>query len=232
MRTLANSDNSGSVFQQWARGVKMARGEFVWIAEADDLSEPGFLSALTTAASDPDVVMAYCESRQIDGNGVQTAQNYHEYTNDVCPGRWKQGYRVPGAVEIRDCLGVKNTIPNVSAVLFRRSALLSALERDLDLMCSFRIAGDWVAYLAVQEQGDVVYVSEALNLHRRHDSSVTLGSDRTAHMREILRVQQMVAERYRPDPQTREKASHYASQVSQYLGLSSQEFSTLQRELG
>lgn len=232
MRTLANSDNSGSVFRQWARGVQMARGEFVWIAEADDLSEPGFLSTLTMAASDPGVVMAYCESRQIDGNGVQIAEDYREYTNDVSPGRWKQGYRVAGTDEIRDCFGVKNTIPNVSAVLFRRSALLSALERDLDLMCSFRIAGDWVAYLAVLEQGDVVYVPEALNLHRRHDSSVTLGSNRVAHMREILRVQQIVADRYQPEPLVIEKAKHYASQVCQYLGLSSQEFGALLHELG
>jgi cellulose synthase/poly-beta-1,6-N-acetylglucosamine synthase-like glycosyltransferase len=45
-RLEASSDNSGSVFRQWMKGVSLARGEYVWIAEADDLSKPAFLRSL------------------------------------------------------------------------------------------------------------------------------------------------------------------------------------------
>src|SRR5690348_7785229 len=127
--------------------------------------------------ADKDVVLAYCQSRQIDGAGNALANTYLEYTNDLSREHWLRAYREKGIDEIRRYLAVKNTIPNVSAVLFRREALLKAIRRDLETMAGFRIAGDWVAYLAVLEQGDIAFVAESLNLHRRHSSSVTIGSD-------------------------------------------------------
>lgn len=231
LHVVANEQNSGSVSRQWARGAALARGEFVWIAEADDLCEVEFLATLTAAvAADPHIVLGYCQSRQIDRDGRGLADNYHEYTEDACPGRWRQGYRFRGIDEIRECLAVKNTIPNVSAVLFRRSALVSALERDLDLMCSFRIAGDWVAYLAVLEQGDVVFVPGPFNLHRRHDGSVTLGGHAVAHMREIMRVQRLVRERYQVESAVSERARSYLERLHKYFGLNEEEIRQLQYE--
>ena len=54
-----NQTNTGSPFPQWMKGIKMARGKYVWIAEADDLAEPDFLSTLVAAAeSHPD--LAFC----------------------------------------------------------------------------------------------------------------------------------------------------------------------------
>ena len=41
---LYNERNSGSAFRQWLMGVRRARGEYVWIAEADDVAEPEFLA--------------------------------------------------------------------------------------------------------------------------------------------------------------------------------------------
>ena len=40
---VINEENSGSPFRQWMKGIVLARGEWVWIAEADDLCEPAFL---------------------------------------------------------------------------------------------------------------------------------------------------------------------------------------------
>lgn len=45
-RILVNHTNSGSVFLQWHRGVQLARGDYVWIAEADDLAKPDFLERI------------------------------------------------------------------------------------------------------------------------------------------------------------------------------------------
>src|SRR5690606_14670397 len=33
---IANEVNSGSPFKQWQKGLKLAKGDFVWIAESDD----------------------------------------------------------------------------------------------------------------------------------------------------------------------------------------------------
>ncbi len=45
---VLNTVNSGSPFKQWIKGIKLAKGEFIWIAESDDFAEPTFLE--TTVA--------------------------------------------------------------------------------------------------------------------------------------------------------------------------------------
>ena len=33
---IINKDNSGSTFKQWYKGIEIAKGEIIWIAESDD----------------------------------------------------------------------------------------------------------------------------------------------------------------------------------------------------
>ena len=49
VQILVNEKNSGSVFRQWDKAARLATGEFIWIAEADDLSEPTFLAELVAS---------------------------------------------------------------------------------------------------------------------------------------------------------------------------------------
>jgi hypothetical protein len=51
LRLVRNATNSGSVFEQWRRAAELARGDFLWIAEADDSSDPQFLEKLAEAVS-------------------------------------------------------------------------------------------------------------------------------------------------------------------------------------
>ena len=231
IKTVVNASNSGSVFKQWLRGAQVARGEYVWIAEADDLADTEFLANLVQVMDDQQVVMAYCQSTQIDENGNTMADHYRAYTNDISPGRWLTDYRTSGQDEIKTCLTVKNTIPNVSSVLFRRDAILSALVRDIDLICSFRIAGDWIAYMAVLEQGDIAYVADALNQHRRHRSSVTLGGAHSGHMLEVLRAQGIARKRYGPSSGSVEKARQYAASLYRHFGLTDKEVEEIESKV-
>src|SRR5687768_4023193 len=41
-----NPINSGSTFLQWKKGIDLAQGEWVWIAESDDWCELDFLEVL------------------------------------------------------------------------------------------------------------------------------------------------------------------------------------------
>ena len=92
------------------------------------LADPGFLAALAPAfAVDPRLVLAYSQSRQINEAGVQTADNYLEYTSDVSD-IWRGSYEREGAEEIAEAMAIKTVIPNVSAALFRRSTLVEALD--------------------------------------------------------------------------------------------------------
>ena len=49
IRLIENARNTGSVFRQWLRAAEEARGTWLWIAEADDESDPAFLAQLMRA---------------------------------------------------------------------------------------------------------------------------------------------------------------------------------------
>jgi len=40
---IINEANSGSPFKQWSKGIALAKGQYVWIAESDDWAEKTFL---------------------------------------------------------------------------------------------------------------------------------------------------------------------------------------------
>ena len=144
------------------------------------------LAALTPTR--PDVVLAYCQSRQIDEEGHEIAPDYRAWTADVSETKWCGDYVRPGVDEILDTLAIKNTIPNVSAVLMRKADLSMIEDRVLEL----RNAGDWLLYVHLLKQGRIAFVADVLNNHRRHSGSVTIGRGGLNLMREILMVQDIV----------------------------------------
>ncbi|SOE80818.1 Glycosyl transferase family 2 [Caballeronia arationis] len=196
-RLVVNGSNSGSVFAQWKRGVEFARGDCVWIAEADDLALPDFLARTAEGLSDPDVVLSYSESKQMSESGEILSEHYRDYVADISPTRWNESYVDSGVTEVASALAVKNTIPNVSAVVFRREDLASVLEEHFDEVRRYRVAGDWMVYLRLLERGKIAYQPESLNLHRRHGRSVTIGGFGEAQLKEIRGIQLWVRENHK-----------------------------------
>ncbi len=219
-RIVANARNSGSVFRQWRKGVELATGDYVWIAEADDLAQPAFLETLLAGIHGrSDVVMAYSESEAIDHDGRTLMADYRGYTRELCAAKWNAAYTASGAEEVAQALAVKNTIPNVSAVLFRRDALLAVLRDYEDEICGYRVAGDWVAYLHLLARGGIHYEPAALNRHRRHANSVTSGPDLQRHYDEVVRAQGVAANAFALDASARDAAAAYARALRQQFGL-------------
>ena len=163
IRVVRNAENSGSVFRQWLKGVEMARGDYVWIAEADDLCAPGFLETAVQAFVDRGVVLSYTESRQVGEHDEILAENYRNYWSDIDPHRWEHAYVRAGVDEIVVVLAVKNSIPNVSAFVFRREPLLVALRQGIDAIANYRVAGDWAVYARVLERGKIAFDPQPLN---------------------------------------------------------------------
>ncbi len=120
-----------------------------------------------------------------------------------------------GVDEIRDTLIVKNTIPNVSAVVMRRPDLQPIAER----LARLRNAGDWLVYLHVLEHGAIAFEPEALNRHRRHGGSVTIGKGGLNLMREILTVQAMALEHHPVTAVTEARREATLQTIYEYLGL-------------
>jgi glycosyltransferase involved in cell wall biosynthesis len=216
---INNEVRSGSVFAQWLVGVRRARGDYVWIAEADDLAESEFLAEALRGFDHSNVVMSYCQSKQIGPDGAILCGNYLEYVRDVSATKWTAAYVNDGLDEILTGLSVKNTIPNVSGVIFKRDVLLDVLECMLSELKTYRVAGDWRAYVEILRRGRLAFSPKPLNLHRRHSSSVTLGSFNSSQLSEILRVQKMVQAKFNPPACYVEKARAYAEALFNQFGL-------------
>ncbi|ANN79914.1 hypothetical protein BAU07_24850 [Bordetella flabilis] len=192
-RIEVNARNSGNPFVQWNRGVNMARGELIWIAEADDYCAPNFLERMIAAIEQSRRIgLAYCMTVPVDTESRILNQNFHlAYLGDIGPEHWHQDFVSNGQEEIHRYLSQKNTITNVSGVLFRREAYLQsggAFEK-------LRMCGDWLTYLQVLQNWDVAFVSEPLNFHRQHPSKHTHNSVlNLSYFREFLYVQRYVSD--------------------------------------
>ncbi len=181
----ANAANSGSPVRQWAKGVERARGDLLWIAESDDSSCPRFLERMAAAFIDPDVVVSYCDSQVIGMDGEILSSSYQFYTDTLSETKWMGAYIETGQREIAEVLSIKNTIPNVSAVLFRRDAL----NESLSVAEGLRYCGDWAIYAACLRKGKIAFCPRALNKHRRPPGSLTQEGEHDAKaVREAIAI--------------------------------------------
>jgi glycosyltransferase involved in cell wall biosynthesis len=214
-KLLINEKNSGSVYEQWYKGVREAEGDLVWIAEADDLADPDFLATLVDCFKDREVNLAYTQSKQIDENGKIIAKDYLAYTNDI-GSYWNANYIVEGELEISRALCVKNTIPNVSGVIFQKDTLLKVFSKNLDDVKKYKVAGDWYLYIQLLTQGKIAFHSRSLNLHRRHSSSVTKQNN---HLDEILNIHNFIMKNHEIDENIKIKIFNYQKFLNNYFGL-------------
>ena len=222
IRLIASSTNSGSPFGQWRQAVIHAHGEWLWIAEADDMAEPRFLEILADRLAEvPDAVLGFTDSRVIDHAGKPTDPSYQNYYREsACALLAHDGVHA-GPDFLRSCLSERNLIMNASAVLFRRSALAAALERCAQELQALRVAGDWRIYAEMLQDpaSRVVYVAAPLNVHRRHDTSVTHRLAARQHLVEISQVHNAVARLGGISEQDRARQRAYRSKLRSQFGL-------------
>lgn len=164
---IINTNNSGSTFKQWEKGIKLAQGKYIWIAESDDFANLCFLEKLVPIIeSNPKIGIAYCQSYKVDENGMNIG-NMIEWTNDLDNARWKTDYTNNGLAELEKYFIYKNTIPNASAAIFRKAAIV--LNRKLH---KFFLCGDKYFYTQILLRNDIAFCAEPLNYYRFHTNTV------------------------------------------------------------
>jgi glycosyltransferase involved in cell wall biosynthesis len=163
-KIVYNETNSGSTFKQWKKGIELAEGQYIWIAESDDFAAPDFLRVLIQPfENDPGVTISYCRSVNVDENDQVLGIELHADKLDQV--RWTRDYIEEGEVEIKRYLTYRNTIPNASAVLFKRL-------KDIDklLRTDMRFCGDWAFWKDILKYsgGKIAYSHLTLNFFRTH----------------------------------------------------------------
>lgn len=190
---VPNEANSGSPFKQWAKGLLQAKCDLVWIAESDDSCHPEFLERMVASFTDREIAIAYSDSQVTGTEGEILSPTYRFYTDTLDETKWLSGYVEDGAREIAKALAIKNTIPNVSAVLFKRSALQAVIES----VQNFRHCGDWWTYVECLRQGKIRFCPQALNKHRQEPRGVTQDGERATHaVREALSIKRSIFETF------------------------------------
>jgi 2-polyprenyl-3-methyl-5-hydroxy-6-metoxy-1,4-benzoquinol methylase len=218
-RIIQNENNSGSVFKQWKKGVDLAKGTYIWIAEADDSCSKNFLSETRKGFCTPEVVLSYCESRQIDENGHLLANNYLDYVADIGARHWLTPFVMDGDKEVAQSFSIKNVIPNVSAVMFEAQRLRTVLDEHIQSIQSYRVAGDWLVYVLLLKNGRIAFSPLPANAHRRHQNGVTLGSFNEAQLQEIREMQAFVASEFEVSAEKSAVACAYTERLAEQFDL-------------
>jgi len=160
-----NKKNSGSPFKQWEEGIKLANGDFIWIAESDDSCEPEFLNTLVPVLeSDKSIGLAYCQSRSINEHS-KLLNSWVEYTISLNPDKWKKDFKEKGLDFISKYMVIKNAIPNASAVVWRRSVLVKEVFKQIR---KYRLHGDRLFWSHLLLRSNVYFRSIVLNYFRIH----------------------------------------------------------------
>jgi hypothetical protein len=222
VQLVRNQENSGSVFAQWRKAAELATGKYLWIAEADDLSETEFLDrTLSIMDADSSVAFAFSDSRAVDSNGTTTWNSYKDYYGTVEPGALSSNAIFNGEEFVCRFLSVKNLILNVSAIVWRRDALLQALDACEADLRTFRMAGDWRLYLQVLARSgtQVAYEAQPLNVHRRHPQSVTHALGAGQHLTEIGRCHDFANTAFKLPTWVGEAQRAYLAEIAAQHGL-------------
>ena len=195
VRLEFNEKNSGSPFKQWNKGVRLARNEYVWIAESDDYAGARLLERLVSIlATNPDVVLAYCRSWLLT-EGDRIAAHGDDYLRYIDPHRWSRDYCVDGREECRSYFVRANPVTNASSVVFRKSVY----DKVDGAPETFRLCGDWKLWAAMALNGKIAYSSEPLNYFRSHPESVRSKiCQEHGDIAERIRVIQWISEQEKP----------------------------------
>jgi glycosyltransferase involved in cell wall biosynthesis len=181
-RLNANQTNSGSPCSQWLKGIAMATGRYIWIAESDDSCEAIFLEEMVNAMEQGHC-LSYCKTASIDEQNRPAPGN--PYWPDCIDSKQWQATFAADCMDFNNrYMTTANCIPNASSVVFRRDRASSCFGISR-LLASLLYVGDWIFwhhYLCASI-GSLHYDHRSLCHFRYHSSTTRATSERQAELR-------------------------------------------------
>ena len=192
-----NDTNSGSPFIQWNKGVKLARGKYIWIAESDDLADRSFLArAVETLETNPDVGIVKTLTMMIDQNNKPL--EIWEYQKER---NWSESFIIDGREDCLLQMKYRTSFPNASGIIFRKDIYINA-----GYACeSFKYSGDWMTWVKMLESCRLAHIAMPLNFMREmHNNSARiqyLDKNRGRYHREFFIVMKYIVKNFKPSNQ-------------------------------
>jgi glycosyltransferase involved in cell wall biosynthesis len=164
---VLNDENSGSTFKQWEKGIALATGEYIWMAESDDYADMHFLEeAVASLETNKNAGLFFCDYHVVNDKDeiITPVQTYCESLISY----FQTHATMKGNSFAEDNLFIDNWLVNASAIVFRKDLFLSAGNAYLD----YKIVGDWRMWTDICLQTDVIFCNQKLNYFRSHSNTV------------------------------------------------------------
>ncbi|MEO5643117.1 MAG: glycosyltransferase family 2 protein [Bacteroidia bacterium] len=185
---ILNEKNSGSTFLQWEKGITASSGTYIWIAESDDFCDVNFLET-AVAKLENGYDLFYARTISVDETGMPRELK-SLWTDDISTTRWNADFENNAPGEVKEMLFLKNTIPNASAVVFKRTGKLASYLEEIKGM---RYCGDWIFWMLYLLDAQRLYYSVSTqNYFRTHPSVSRLSHSKKDRNKEVLKVLRFV----------------------------------------
>lgn len=164
---IINKNNSGSGYKSWEKGIKLAKGKYIWVAETDDYSDVFFLEKMVKVLDEnKKAALVFCASTYVNEvkfklytsekrtQKLNVAENNNKpFTGDVLINR----------------MPFRTLITNGSSVLFRKPEHKLPTE-----LFNYRQTSDIFLWTYLVKNSSFVFLNNYLNYFRRHEDSTTV----------------------------------------------------------
>ncbi|MEI6696155.1 MAG: glycosyltransferase family 2 protein [Bacteroidota bacterium] len=157
---IINDKNSGSPFKQWERGIQLAKGDYIWIAESDDWCELSLLDELVSGAlKDENIVVSYCQSQIVlDDMSIRYTSTHSKMSEILDGNEFAAENMLTG-----------NKIFNAAMAIFKKSAYINVPDE----YTNYKFCGDWVLWISILLRGKVHISGKVLNYFRNHSENTS-----------------------------------------------------------
>ena len=157
---IFNERNGGTSYKQWYRGIELAKGGLIWIAESDDWCDVRFLDLVVPFFMNDKISLVYTGTKIVFNDEIIEDVNIHEIEH----------IEYSGNEYIRDYMLVGNPIFSASLTVFRKEQYLKVKN------CGYRelkLCGDWLLWMEIIKDSNLINLKNELNFLRRHSSNTS-----------------------------------------------------------
>ena len=167
---ILNEQNTGNTFLQWEKGVALAKGKYIWIAESDDYADETFLESVMPAfILHEDCVLVRTGSYLVNEKDRVLLSDWDEWSED------QKIHYYKGTDYIRHNMLHFNYVYNASMVVFRKD-VFETIKKTYQ---KYRYTGDWLCWIEFMEKGPICEYRRKLNYFRQHQNKVSVRSNKT-----------------------------------------------------